>query len=408
MFSYEADASIHTGRFLLPDPQYTDPKWPVVACDQYTSQPEYWQMRMSEIGDAPSTARLILPECWLGEAKERVPAIHRAMREYIAGRVFSRQVEGLILIRRTIAAGDRWGLLVTVDLERYDFAPDSQSQIRPTEGTITDRIPPRLAVRAEAPLELSHILLLADDPEATLIEPLADDTARLPLLYDMDLNGGGGHLTGWAVTDEALLRHFFEAVTALEARSSGLSFAVGDGNHSLATARAHWLSIRERLSEEERKLHPARYAMAELINLHDPALVFEPIHRVVFDAAPNQVLDALKPCEPALDLEHPDFILVHGKGDYPLRIGKPLHELPLGTLQKLLDQAGFHLDYIHGEDAVRGLVRDGNAVGLLVPGIDKHMLFPAVRKNGPLPRKCFSMGEAHEKRYYMEARSIVG
>ena len=147
--------------------------------------------------------------------------------------------------------------------------------------------------------------------------------------------------------------------------------------------------------------------MAELINLHDPALVFEPIHRVIFDAAPSQVLDALRPCEPVMDLDHPDFVLVHEKGDYPLRIGKPLHELPLGTIQKMLDQARFRLDYIHGEDAVRSIVHGENAVGILVSGIDKHLLFPAVRKNGPLPRKCFSMGEAHEKRYYMEARSII-
>ena len=407
MYPFEADASIHTGKFLLPDTQYTDALWPVVACDQYTSQPEYWEAIDKAVSDHPSTLRLILPECWLNQAKERVPAIHETMRKYKNSNVFSREIEGLILIRRTIAAGERWGLLITVDLERYDFAPDSHSLIRPTEGTITDRIPPRLAVRAEAPLELSHILLLADDPQKTLIEPLAAQTEKLPLLYDVELNGKGGHLTGWAITEEAQLAAFFAAVKRLEECSDGLSFAVGDGNHSLATARAHWLSVREGLTAEERLNHPARYAMAELINLHDPALVFEPIHRVIFDAAPSQVLDALRPCEPVMDLDHPDFVLVHEKGDYPLRIGKPLHELPLGTIQKLLDQAKFRLDYIHGEDAVRSIVRDENAVGILVSGIDKHMLFPAVRKNGPLPRKCFSMGEAHEKRFYMEARSII-
>ena len=407
MFPFEMNASIHTGRFLLPDEQHTKPIWPVVACDQYTSQPEYWQKREAETGSEPSTLRLILPECWLGDAQARIPAIHEAMRSYEQQNILSRQIEGLILIRRTIATGDRWGLLVTVDLERYDFAPDSTSLIRPTEGTITERIPPRLAVRAEAPLELSHVLLLADDPDKTLIEPLAACTEELPKLYDLDLNGDGGHLTGWAVTDEKLLARFFSAVDTLEAQSGGLSFAVGDGNHSLATARAHWLNVREGLSQDERRTHPARYAMAELINLHEPALVFEPIHRAVFGVSASAVLEALKPCEPVMDLDHPDFILVHDKGDYPMRIGKPLHELPVGTLQKLLDQAHFQLDYIHGEDAVRGLVRDEGAVGLLVSGIDKHTLFPAVRKNGPLPRKCFSMGEAHEKRYYMEARSII-
>ena len=181
MYTFEADASIHTGAFLLPDVKYTDACWPVVACDQYTSQPDYWEQRNTEVGERPSTLRLILPECWLSQAKERVPAIHETMRKYKNSTVFSREIEGLILIRRTIAAGERWGLLITVDLERYDFAPDSHSLIRPTEGTITDRIPPRLAVRAEAPLELSHILLLADDPQKTLIEPLAAQTEKLPL-----------------------------------------------------------------------------------------------------------------------------------------------------------------------------------------------------------------------------------
>ena len=407
MYSFEENASIHTGRFLLPGREYMSSLWPVVACDQYTSQPEYWLERSNEIADAPSALRLILPECWLNEAKERVPAIQTAMRDYLDRGILSNTVDGLVLIRRTIATGDRWGLLVTVDLERYDFSPDSQSLIRPTEGTITERISPRLAVRAGAPLELSHILLLADDPQATLIEPLAAANNQLPLLYDLELSGGGGHLTGWSVTDEALLSRFFEAVHTLEAHAEGLSFAVGDGNHSLATARAHWLSIRDKLDEKARSCHPARFAMAELINLHDPALVFEPIHRAVFDVSASQVLDALKLCEPVLDTERPDFVLVHAKGDYPLRISNPLHELPVGTVQKLLDQAHFHIDYIHGEDAVRGLVRDENAVGILLPAIDKHTLFPAVRQNGPLPRKCFSMGEAHEKRYYMEARSIT-
>ena len=238
MFAFEKDTSIHTGRFLLPDIQFSNSLWPVVACDQYTSQPEYWQQRDAEIGPAPSTLRLILPECWLGNARDRIPAIHQAMSSYVKQHIFSRPIEGLILIRRTIAAGDRWGLLVTVDLERYDFAPDSTSLIRPTEGTITDRIPPRLAVRAEAPLELSHVLLLADDPQFTLIEPLSEKTDQLPILYDMELNGSGGHLTGWAITDRDLLSGFFDSVRRLEAQSGGLSFAVGDGNHSLASAKA--------------------------------------------------------------------------------------------------------------------------------------------------------------------------
>ena len=408
MYDFEKEASVRTGCFLLPAERCCGPVWPVVACDQYTSQPRYWEDLDGSTGEKPSTLRLILPECWLSEAAERVTRIHQTMADYLREGVLSRRVDGLILTERTIAAGKRRGLLLTVDLEKYDFAPDSASPVRPTEGTITERIPPRLRVREKAPLELSHVLLLADDPADSLIGPLYELRDELTQLYDMDLNGNGGHLKGWAVTDEKLLRDFFERVSALEKAGGGLSFAVGDGNHSLATARAHWLNVRQTLTDAEREVHPARYAMAELICLYDPALVFEPIHRCVFGTTPSEVLTALAAAAPVMDMDRPDVVLVHGKGDYPLRFTRPLHELPVGTLQQLLDKASFRLDYIHGEDAVRSLVREEGAVGLLLPAIDKYSLFPAVRKNGPLPRKCFSMGEANEKRYYLEARMIRG
>ncbi len=399
---------LQPGAFLLPGEQADWSRWPVVACDQYTSQPEYWEKAAEIVGSAPSTLFLILPECRLSESDLLVPRVHDSMRRYLREGVFSRQVNGLILIRRTIRTGDRWGLLVCVDLEQYDYAADSTSPIRPTEGTIAARIPPRLAVRRDAPLELSHILLLADDPEKTLIEPLAAQASSLPLLYDTDLMEGGGHITGWAVEDPALVEAFMLAAQALAAKSGGLEFAVGDGNHSLATARAHWLELRETLPAEEREHHPARFATVELNNLHSEALVFEPIHRAVFGVPASQVREWLAPCEPVLDLEHPDLILVHEKGDLPLRITRPMHELPVGTLQMLLDRhPEAQLDYIHGEDAVRQLVSEQHAVGILLSAIRKESLFPAVRQNGPLPRKAFSMGEAPEKRYYLEARKII-
>ena len=399
---------LRPGTFLLPGGTADMARWPVVACDQYTSQPEYWQSVSEYVGEAPSTLPLILPECWLQESEKRVPAIHERMRRYLRDGVFGRQVNGFVLIRRTIQTGAKWGLLLCVDLEQYDYSPDSRSAVRPTEGTIAARIPPRLAVRQGAPLELSHILLLTDDPGKTLIEPLAARTAELPLLYDTDLMMNGGHITGWAVEDPALIQSFLSAAQALAAGSGGLEFAVGDGNHSLATARAHWHQVREGLTEEEKAYHPARFAMAELNNLHDDALVFEPIHRVIFDAPASRVKEWLAPCEPVLDLDHPDLILVHEKGDLPLRITHPLHELPVGTVQILLDrQKEIRLDYVHGQDAVRQLVQDQGAVGILLHPIRKESLFPAVRLNGPLPRKAFSMGEAHEKRYYLEARKII-
>ncbi len=399
---------LRPGTFLLPGPEADLARWPVVACDQYTSQPEYWEKAAAFVGGAPSTLSLILPECQLAESGTLVPEIHGNMRRYLNEGIFSRQVSGFILIRRTIRTGDRWGLLVCVDLEQYDYAADSASAVRPTEGTIAARIPPRLAIRKGAPLELSHILLLADDPGQTLIEPLAARASALPLLYDTDLMEGGGHVTGWAVEDPALTDAFLATAQALAAKSGGLEFAVGDGNHSLATAKAHWLEVKETLTPEERESHPARFAMAELNNLHDPALVFEPIHRAVFDVPASRVREWLAPCAPVLDLEKPDLILVHEKGDLPLRITRPLHTLPVGTLQQLLDaQKDIRLDYIHGEEAVRQLVAEQHAVGILLSAIRKETLFPAVRKNGPLPRKAFSMGEAPEKRYYLEARKII-
>ena len=399
---------LRPGRFLLPGNETDMTRWPVVACDQYTSQPEYWEKAAQLVGTSPSTLSLILPECYLSDSAARVPKIHENMRRYLREGIFSRQVNGLVLIRRTIRTGSKWGLLVCVDLEQYDYAADSASAVRPTEGTIAARIPPRLAVRREAPLELSHILLLADDPGKTLIEPLAAQASALPLLYDTDLMEGGGHITGWAVEEPALVNAFLTAAQALAETSGGLQFAVGDGNHSLATARAHWLEIRDTLSDEEKEHHPARFAMAELNNLHDDALVFEPIHRAIFDVPASRVREWLAPCGPVLDLEHPDLILVHEKGDLPLRITHPLHELAVGTVQLLLDrQKDIRLDYIHGEEAVRELVKEQQAVGILLSPIKKESLFPAVRLNGPLPRKAFSMGEAPEKRYYLEARKIV-
>ncbi len=399
---------LRAGDFLLPAEDIDMTRWPVVACDQYTSQPEYWEKVTEWVGDAPSALRLILPECWLPRSAELVPGVHRAMREYLDMGVFSRKVSGLILIRRAIPAGDRWGVLVCVDLEQYDYAADSRSPIRPTEGTIAARIPPRLAVRKDAPLELSHILLLADDPGKTMIEPLAALCDTLPLLYDTELMQGGGRLTGWAVEDPALVEAFLNAGRELARLSGGLHFAVGDGNHSLATARAHWYALREGLSAEERMRHPARYAMVELNNLHDPALLFEPIHRVIFDTPASRVREWLAPCEPVLDLEHPDLVLVHPAGELPLMIQKPLHELPVGTVQQLLDRhRDATIDYIHGEQALRDIVSEQNAVGILLTAIRKESLFPAVRLNGPLPRKAFSMGEAPEKRYYLEARKII-
>ena len=408
------DYALKMPQILLPDARFDLTKWAVVACDQYTSQPDYWRRVQTLVGDAPSALNLIYPEAWLDQGDGRVDAINRAMRDYETT-VLTRTITGFVLVERTIAAGRRLGLVAAVDLEQYDFSRGAQSLIRPTEGTILERIPPRVRIRQRASLELPHILLLVDDPARTLIEPLYAARDGLEKLYDFELMAGGGHIRGWRVGEEAALE---PALSGLMDRAEGLLFAVGDGNHSLATARQCWLNIREGLSPEERQTHPARWALAEINNLHDPALVFEPIHRALFGADAQALRRdfaawlagrgmALRDCAS----EKAMFTLTAEGVDWPLRVEGLKNPLPLATLQPFLDewlagQAGVSIDYIHGEDALRDLAKEG-AVGILLPAMDKHALFESVRRGGPLPRKTFSMGEANEKRYYLEARKIT-
>ena len=393
----------------LPAEKYNTDKWPVIACDQYTSQPEKWKEMERFIGNSPSALRLILPEVYLGEAAQRVPKIHETMKDYLREGILVPRVRGgLVLTERQCSAGCRLGLVMAVDLEAYDYTPGSRSSIRPTEGTVVERLPPRLAVRRGAVLEASHILLLCDDPERTVIEPVYDVRSSLRPLYDLELMEGGGHLRGWAVEGDGC-EAVFRSLDALveRAKKDGIVFAAGDGNHSLATAKASWEEIRQGLDEEERRTHPARFASVELINIYDDALVFEPIHRVVFGKSADEVMDILSPAQPEETCGTPDCVLVSAEKELKLKFHTPLHALPVGTVQKCLDEHGVtDIDYVHGEDAVRGLAGRGNT-GILLPAMDKALLFPAVEKDGALPRKTFSMGEAFEKRYYMEARKIL-
>lgn len=395
--------------FYLPAKEYDIARWPVIACDQYTSQPDKWEEIERAVGDAPSALRLVLPEVYLKDAASRIGAIHGAMDAYLAEGVLTPAVsDGLVLVERQCTHGVRVGLVMNVDLEAYDYSPDSRSPIRPTEGTVVERLPPRMAVRRGAKIELSHILLLCDDPEKTVIEPLYRGRTSLRKLYDLDLMGGGGRLRGWAVEGgdrEAVFRTLDRL--AGKRGSDGIFFAAGDGNHSLATAKAIWEEIKAGLPEEMRAVHPARYASAELVNIYEDALVFEPIHRVVFHKNADEIMEILSDAEPDRSPDAADCVLVTADGDIPLKFRRPLHELPVGTVQKCLDKHGVKdVDYVHGEDAVRSLA-GREATGILVPAMDKGLLFPAVEKNGPLPRKTFSMGEAFEKRYYMEARKIL-
>ncbi len=394
-------------------------KWSVVACDQYTAQPEYWERVDRVVGDAPSTLRLILPESRLNEdgVDEEIQAIHQTMDRYLAQGEFRELSQAMIYVERTQANGRvRRGLVGAADLERYDFHAGSDSLIRATEGTVLERIPPRVKVRQGAALELPHVMLLVDDPAQSVIAPLAQQTGEMELLYDFDLMENGGHLKGWRLT-RTQLDQVATALSALadeaafQARYNApgkppLLFAVGDGNHSLATAKA--------CHDQDPANARARYALAELVDLHDEALEFEPIHRVLFGVEPADVLTVLKAAYPgAHDGAGEGHVLryVHAGGKGALTVPRPESQLAVGTLQRFLDgylanHPGVKLDYIHGADVTEDLARQPGNLGFLLPAMEKDQLFPTVIFDGVLPRKTFSMGEAHDKRFYLEARKI--
>lgn len=398
-------------------------RWAVIACDQFTSQPEYWQAVEEAVGDAPSALHLILPEAYLEKADvaDRIGAIHGAMEAYLDAGLFRMLPSSMIYVRRTQSNGRvRQGLVGMVDLERYDFTPGSGALIRATEGTVLSRIPPRMAVRRGAPLELPHVMLLIDDPERTVIEPLAED-AEMELVYDFDLMQGGGHLTGRRLTQgqmdkaaRALGR--LCAPQTMERRygrhvDAPLLFAVGDGNHSLAAAKACYEE--KKASAPAGAVLPERYALVEVVNCHDDALEFEPIHRCLFGVEPEAVLSALRAYYPDTHDgtgEGHTFSFAWAGGSGEITVPHPAAQLAVGTLQTFLDDyLSSHpgrLDYIHGQEAARNLGREPGNLAFCLPVIGKEQLFPTVMADGVLPRKAFSMGDARDKRYYVEARRL--
>ena len=410
---------IRPARILLPAPAVPRETWACIACDQYTSEPEYWQKAFDRIGDAPSALRLILPEVYLKESAQRIPAIHAAMASYLKEGLLVPGVDpGFVLCERTVPSGTRLGLVCAVDLEQYSFEKGSLPLIRPTEQTIASRLPPRLVIRRGAPVELTHIMILIDDPERTVLEPLRAKKDSLRKLYDFDLMLGGGRLKGWAVDQAADLAHVDTALNRLlgSLGENPLLLAVGDGNHSLATAKAYWNELREGLSEAERENHPARFALCEIVNIHDEALLFEPIHRVVTGTDPDALLSAWQDYAAARGMtldaaEGHRFTVVSAGGDRTVTVGNPEGAIPCETVQKFLDDfllrhPEAEIDFIHGEQSLRTLANAPGAVGFLLPEIDKNSFFSDVKKLGVLPRKTFSMGEADEKRFYMEAKEI--
>lgn len=411
------------GQILLPKSGTDMTKWSVVACDQYTSEPEYWDAVASFVGSSPSTLHLTFPEIYLEESGSdaRIPKINEAMLSYISSGVFSEAKSKYIYVERTQRDGKvRHGLMGVVDLEEYDYMPGSQSKIRATEGTVLERIPPRVKIRENAYLEIPHIMLLIDDREKTVIEPLADSKEALDIAYDFTLMQDSGAIKGYFVNeteeariDDALAQLADPAEFDKKYDVSGkgvLQFAVGDGNHSLATAKECWRGIKETLSPEECAAHPARYALCELVNLYDASLEFEAIHRVVFDVDADKMYNELSKYYELSDNAEQFFDMITSKGVRRIGIGNPKSNLTVGSLQKFIDDYikdnGGRVDYIHGENVVLRLgVQSGN-VGFILPTIDKSDLFPTVICDGVLPRKTFSMGHAWDKRFYLEARAI--
>jgi hypothetical protein len=435
------DLGIQIPHIYLPRKGIDLTKWAVIACDQFTSEPDYWQQVETMVGNEPSTYNLILPEVTLEKPGEdtRIKFIQDKMHDYLQNNILEPR-EGFIFVERSVAGKTRRGLMLSLDLEHYDFTKGSTSLIRATEGTIVERLPPRMKIRTGAALELPHILVLIDDPERTVIEPLAAATLKMEKLYNFDLMLGSGHLAGYAVSETleaqvvASLRRLadpenFIAKYGLNQERPVLLFAMGDGNHSLATAKAVW----EKMKPEVGLDHPARYALVEVENVHDEGLEFEPIHRVLFGLKKN-VYAAMQQYygtnfslskkasadEMILQVNHPrstkQAIGVISDGGWVsygvIEIDHPSSNLPVGTLQTFLDTflkegGADKIDYVHGSEAVCKLGAQPGNVGFYVPGMHKSDLFKTVILDGALPRKTFSMGEAKEKRFYMEARKII-
>jgi len=422
---------------LLPKSGTDLSKWAVVACDQYTSDHAYWNQVEAIVADAPSTLRITLPEIFLEspDVPSRIEKIHAAMADYQSRGILESQGEGIVYVKRTTEhSGTREGIVVACDLERYDFARDSKSLFRATEGTIVDRIPPRLAVRRAAPLELPHIMILIDDPKREIIEALASRTGEFAPAYDVEAMQNGGSLQGWKLSEAAIaevlakLESLLDATVATQGETP-LFWAMGDGNHSLATAKARWEETKKELeaageSQDSILAHPARFALAEIVNIHSPGLFFEPIHRAVFttdvpelteEVLSEATADVVQTTEEELQkvLVSPEgqnkLGYFDGKNWYVLNYkGKKLPPARADDIYARLAKSrpGARIDFIHGWEDTRKLTNEGAAV-FFTPVIARERLFNWVQENGPLPRKSFSMGHAEEKRYYMEARRIV-
>ncbi len=400
--------------------------WSVVACDQYTSEPEYWNKVSTLTQGKASTLYVTVPEIYLSDADidNRIKATNATMKEYVENDVFTEHKNTYIFVERTLHSGvKRLGIVGMVDLEDYDYSVGSETKVRATEGTVVSRIPPRLKVRQDAPIELPHIMLLIDDEACEIIESNQKITDTFEKLYDFDLMQDSGHIVGYKLSEEAAnaLDQKLEALSDINSfnkkygveKTAPLVFAMGDGNHSLATAKAYYENLKAQIGEEKAKQSPARYALCELVNLHDKSLVFEAIHRVIFNASGEQFLKALEEKYTVSYDENAkgqSFIFVCDDNRKKVTVTDSKEYLTVATLQKMLDEFvaknGGEIDYIHGEDVVENLCKNPNNFGIILEAMDKSDLYKSVILDGALPRKTFSMGDACDKRFYTEARKI--
>lgn len=431
-------------RILLPKKEVDYTKWAVIACDQYTSQPEYWEAVREFVGNSPSTLNLIYPEVYINkkDKAERIKSIVEYMRKYLSEGLFD-EYNGFVYVEREINGKTRKGLVVALDLERYDYNKGSHTLVRATEGTILERLPPRVEIRKDALLELPHILVLIDDPKGKVIERVSENKEDFERLYSFELMKDGGHIEGYLVNkklEKKVAKELeklanpekFKKRYKLDSDSQVLLYAVGDGNHSLATAKAIWENIKSTAENKEEVMnHPARYAMVELVNLHDESLKFEAIHRVLFNLKKDIVKElklyfgdafrfSRKPKEEVIKAvktkkskgkQFIGLITDSQKTTGLLKITNSSSGLAVGTIQEFLDSSinsGLFetLDYIHDDDAFCSLSQKPGNAGFYLPAIQKKQLFKTIIVDGALPRKTFSMGQAHEKRYYLEARKI--
>ncbi|MBN1892661.1 MAG: DUF1015 domain-containing protein [Clostridiales bacterium] len=430
----DSSLPIAAPEILLPAEGTDYFRWSVIACDQFTSEPEYWSETRRIVGNAPSTLHMVLPEVYLDTLSdsaidEKIIAINRTIDDYLhQGRFRSLPAGFIVLDRSTTYTSSRKGLMLAIDLERYDFTPGTKQPVRATEGTVLSRIPPRVRIRENAPIELPHIMVLFDDPHHTVIEPALEALSSERPVYDTSLMQDGGHVRGYFCDEKSDVAQAIQIalLDLFEQSDDGFLFAVGDGNHSLATAKAHWENVRETLDATEHERHPARFAMVEAVNIHDDGLDFEPIHRIAYGLSMNDFITYAKeyfkdspfsfqPIASSDSIGSSDDIhkirVTDGAEDHLMTLENPQHALAVGSLQCFLDKTAeshpeIRIDYIHGEDSVR-ILCDTRSIGFILPDVSKDSFFRTISKAGVFPRKTFSMGHAQEKRYYLEAKMIT-